>query len=75
MKSTRATPAQREYIRRLLRDCELPTDRFGPLHHRVFKAARVPAQATGSQVDSVLAVLTPNEASRLVNALKSELGT
>ena len=58
-----------------MRDCELPTDRFGPLHHRVFQLARVPAQATGSEVDSVLAVLTPNEASRLVGALKNELGT
>jgi len=69
MKAPSSTQTQRASIQRLFRRLELPTDRTCLLHQRHFRAARLAAPDPDQRVDAVLADLSIDDASALLDAL------
>lgn len=67
-----ATPHQRQYIRCLLRDADLPTDRVTLMHKRLFERAKLPVPTPGTDVDSHLCAMNRAEAGRLIDALRED---
>jgi len=67
-----STSHQRLYIRTLLRDLSLPTDRITLQHRRVFEKAQLDADThAGRVLDDVLTELSRSQACTLIDTLKS----
>lgn len=64
-----STPHQRDYIRDLMRQIELPLDRVTVMHRDLFRAAGIPWRDY-VDLDAELATLTRGQASRLIDGLK-----
>jgi len=67
-----ATPNQRNYIRILMGEIELPTDQITLLHRRFYESAGVPVREPGERIDTALASLTFAQAVSLIETLQRE---
>jgi len=66
------SPRQRLYIRVLMQDCGLATDRVTVAHRRFFRDADIPQPIPDQRIDAVLAKLTVAQAKALTRALMKE---
>lgn len=65
-----ATPYQREFIKQLLRRRSLDTAHATLFHAAFWQTARLSVPEPGADIDVALWRLRPDEASRLIDALK-----
>lgn len=69
-----STAHQRLYLRTLMREAELTTDRFTFQHRDPFKDAGLPEPAYGADIDAHLRTLSKPQASALIKALLMRCG-